>query len=118
MRSRAPHPPAQRPTPGAAPERAQLPEALPQFAHVQRHWDHEHRCFAARILPGDYYVTRHAELVTTVLGSCVSACIRDARLKVGGMNHFMLPLDGSQGASAWSSAASAATRYGNIAMER
>jgi len=34
------------------------------------------------------------------------------------MNHFMLPLDGSQGTSAWGAAASAATRYGNVAMER
>jgi chemotaxis protein CheD len=63
-------------------------------------------------------VTRHAEVVTTVLGSCVSACVRDARLQIGGMNHFMLPLDGSNGESAWGSAANAATRYGNVAMER
>ena len=53
-----------------------------------------------------------------MLGSCVSACVRDARLKLGGMNHFMLPLDGSNGTSAWSTAVSAATRYGNVAMER
>jgi chemotaxis protein CheD len=63
-------------------------------------------------------VTRHAEVVSTVLGSCVSACIRDTRLNVGGMNHFMLPLDASNGESAWGTAASAATRYGNVAMER
>ena len=53
-----------------------------------------------------------------MLGSCVSACIRDKRLGIGGMNHFMLPLDASQGKSAWGEAASAATRYGNVAMER
>ena len=63
-------------------------------------------------------MTRHAEVVATVLGSCVSACIRDTRIRVGGMNHFMLPLDASQGTSAWGAAASAATRYGNVAMER
>ena len=34
------------------------------------------------------------------------------------MNHFMLPLDTSQGTSSWGAAASAATRYGNVAMER
>ena len=56
--------------------------------------------------------------MTTVLGSCVSACVRDSRLKIGGMNHFMLPLDGSQGTSAWGATVSAATRYGNVAMER
>jgi chemotaxis protein CheD len=70
------------------------------------------------VLPGEYYVTRHAEAVSTVLGSCVSACIRDTRLNVGGMNHFMLPLDASNGGSAWGAAVSSATRYGNVAMER
>jgi chemotaxis protein CheD len=30
----------------------------------------------------------------------------------------MLPLDASQGTSAWGAAVSAATRYGNVAMER
>lgn len=93
-------------------------DVLPQFAHIARHWDAEHSVFAARLLPGEYYVTRHPEAITTVLGSCVSACIRDARLGIGGMNHFMLPLDGSQGHSVWGSAVSAATRYGNVAMER
>jgi chemotaxis protein CheD len=101
-----------------APDDVQMMPALPQFEHVARHWDDEHRVFAARLLPGEYYVTRHGEMVTTVLGSCVSACVRDARLRIGGMNHFMLPLDGSQGTSAWGAAVSAATRYGNVAMER
>jgi chemotaxis protein CheD len=91
---------------------------LPQFAHVQRYWDSAHACFAARVLPGEYYVTQHAEAVSTVLGSCVSACIRDTRLNVGGMNHFMLPLDASNGESAWGAAVSSATRHGNVAMER
>jgi chemotaxis protein CheD len=101
-----------------APDNAQPAPALPQFAHITRYWDSEHGTFAARLMPGEYYVTRHSEMISTVLGSCVSACIRDARLGFGGMNHFMLPLDGSQGQSAWGSAASAATRYGNVAMER
>jgi len=57
-------------------------------------------------------------VVCTVLGSCVSACIRDARLNIGGMNHFMLPLDGSNGEATWGGALSLATRYGNVAMER
>lgn len=101
-----------------APDDVEIVPALPQFEHVSRYWDDEHRCFAARLLPGEYYVTRAGELVTTVLGSCVSACVRDSRLKIGGMNHFMLPLDGSQGTSAWGATVSAATRYGNVAMER
>jgi chemotaxis protein CheD len=93
-------------------------EPLPQFKHIARYWDAEHGTFSARLMPGEYYVTGHSEVITTVLGSCVSACIRDSRLGFGGMNHFMLPLDGSQGQSAWGAVASAATRYGNVAMER
>ena len=92
--------------------------ALPQFEHVTRYWEQEWECYAARLLPGEYYVTRNTEVICTVLGSCVSACVRDARLNIGGMNHFMLPLDSSNGESAWGVAASAATRYGNVAMER
>ena len=100
------------------PGASQPQPALPQFAHINRYWDQEHGCFAARLLPGEYYVTSHAEGICTVLGSCVSACIRDARLNVGGMNHFMLPLDASPGQNAWGGAASTPTRYGNVAMER
>ena len=101
-----------------APNDARPEPTLPQFEHISRHWDSEHSIFTARLLPGEYYVTRHAEMISTVLGSCVSACIRDSRLGYGGMNHFMLPLDGSLGQSAWGSATSAATRFGNVAMER
>ena len=101
-----------------APDNRPLPTTLPQFAHVSRYWDNHHQRFAARLLPGEYYVSTDHEMIATVLGSCVSACIRDTRIGVGGMNHFMLPLDASQGTSAWGAAASAATRYGNVAMER
>ncbi len=102
----------------SAPDSSMPPPTLSQFEHVSRYWDNEHQCFAARLLPGEYYVTTAQEMIATVLGSCVSACIRDTRIGVGGMNHFMLPLDASQGTSAWGEAASAATRYGNVAMER
>jgi chemotaxis protein CheD len=101
-----------------APDGSLPPAALPQFGHVARYWDKDHRCYAARVLPGEFYVTRHDEGICTVLGSCVSACIRDARLEIGGMNHFMLPLDGSNGESSWGAAVSGPTRYGNVAMER
>ncbi len=74
------------------------------------------QCIAAKILPGEYYVTVSQELVTTVLGSCVSACIRDSNTGIGGMNHFLLPLNKGE---SWSSTevASLANRYGNFAME-
>src|ERR1019366_5361164 len=94
------------------------PPTLPHFAHINRYWDREHHEFAAKLLPGEYYVTTSGEQIATVLGSCVSACVRDRRLGIGGMNHFMLPQDVSKGTSAWGAVPSAATRYGNVAMER
>jgi len=45
------------------------------------------------IQPGEYYVTDQDIVIATVLGSCISVCIRDEKLKLGGMNHFMLPGD-------------------------
>jgi chemotaxis protein CheD len=85
------------------------------FGHINRYWDRERELIAAKILPGEYYVTRENELVTTVLGSCVSACIRDKELGLGGMNHFMLPQTSSGKGS--DEIVGIATRYGNYAME-
>jgi chemotaxis protein CheD len=97
---------------------ARLAPALPQFAHIRRAWDAELGVPVAKLLPGEYYVTRHDEAIFTVLGSCVSACVRERKLGIGGMNHFMLPLDKSGGTGAWAeNVATSATRYGNIAME-
>lgn len=45
------------------------------------------------IQPGEYYVTMQDEVIATVLGSCISVCIRDEKRRIGGMNHFMLPGD-------------------------
>jgi chemotaxis protein CheD len=97
----------------------QLPPALPNFEHIRRTWDSDLGLPVAKLLPGDYYVTRYNEAIFTVLGSCVSACVRERKLGIGGMNHFMLPLDQSGGTSAWAeNLVSSATRYGNVAMER
>jgi chemotaxis protein CheD len=92
------------------------PRALRGFSHINRYWDKIHGMYAAKILPGEYYITLQGELIVTVLGSCVSACIRDRVFGIGGMNHFMLPV-GAEGASTSSTWNSAATRYGNFAME-
>ncbi len=95
-----------------------LPKALPDFEHIGRFWDSKHNACMAKILPGEYYVTNQKELITTVLGSCVSACIRDQRFGIGGMNHFMLPITTEEGLSGSNSELiSSATRYGNYAME-
>ncbi|MCW8901569.1 MAG: chemoreceptor glutamine deamidase CheD [Gammaproteobacteria bacterium] len=93
-----------------------LPE-LPGFKHINRYWDKTHDSYAAKILPGEYYVTMHDELIVTVLGSCVSACVRDKVFGIGGMNHFMLPADKGDGMSSFG-AGGESTRYGNFAMEQ
>jgi chemotaxis protein CheD len=83
------------------------------FEHVKIMHDHRFDEDIAMLLPGEYYVSASPMIVYTVLGSCVSACIRDPHLRVGGMNHFMLPehhddLNDPLGQS---------TRYDTYAME-
>lgn len=88
------------------------------FDHVNRYIDKDHGIVAAKILPGEYYVTLENELITTVLGSCISACVRDKELGIGGMNHFMLPETTAEKMKQGSDALIGnATRYGNYAME-
>ena len=77
------------------------------------YYDRTFDCDAAKILPGEYYYTCKDMLIVTVLGSCVSACIRDRVTGIGGMNHFMLPDGGSDS----DSPVSASMRYGTYAME-
>ena len=86
-------------------------EPKEQFA-TNVYYDRTFDCDAAKILPGEYYFTSKNMLIVTVLGSCVSACIRDRVSGLGGMNHFMLPDGGDS-----SSPVSASMRYGTYAME-
>ena len=76
------------------------------------YYDRTFDCDAAKIMPGEYYFTHKDMMIVTVLGSCVSACIRDRVSGIGGMNHFMLP-DSNEGDSPISSS----MRYGTYAME-
>ncbi len=87
------------------------PEPLQGFERINRYWDKTRGIWGAKILPGEFYVTLHNELVITVLGSCISACVRDKKLGIGGMNHFMLP------GTVDLNVLSGANRYGNFAME-
>ncbi|MDX1694629.1 MAG: chemoreceptor glutamine deamidase CheD [Ketobacteraceae bacterium] len=98
------------------------PKPLRGFSHINRYWDKRQGVYAAKILPGQFYVSREGEMVVTVLGSCISACIRDPVNRVGGMNHFMLPIQRnnmspSGVASLTPGSVSEAARYGNWAME-
>lgn len=48
--------------------------------------------------PGYVFATQTPTVFRTILGSCVSVCIHDNRLKIAGINHFLLPesTDGEQ----------------------
>lgn len=41
---------------------------------------------------GQLHAASAPTVITTVLGSCVAVCLHDPVAKVGGMNHFLLPL--------------------------
>ena len=86
-------------------------EPKEQFA-TNVYYDRTFDCDAAKILPGEYFYTPKDMLIVTVLGSCVSACIRDRVKGLGGMNHFMLPDGGDP-----NNPVSASMRYGTYAME-
>ncbi len=68
------------------------------------------------IFQGEYHVTAEPnEVISTVLGSCIAVCIRDAAAGTGGMNHFLLPGDAEGVAS---SSDGQALRFGCFSMEQ
>ncbi|REL29771.1 chemoreceptor glutamine deamidase CheD [Thalassotalea euphylliae] len=100
--------------------RSALAHCASEFKHVNHYWDKQRNTVVAKILPGEFYMTSDEVLISTTLGSCISACIWDEQAQVGGMNHFMLPAtDKNADEVDWGQRglASDATRYGNFAME-
>ncbi|SDX47842.1 CheD, stimulates methylation of MCP proteins [Collimonas sp. OK242] len=89
--------------------------AAEESVATHHYFDREFDIAAVKLLPNEYYVTPEDMVLSTVLGSCVSACVRDSTAGIGGMNHFMLPDDGSCANSGSNIAAS--MRYGAYAME-
>ena len=81
----------------------------------RRIYDAANSIWMVKMFPGEFYITKKTdEMIVTVLGSCVSACIRDPSAGIGGMNHFMLP----QHASGHWGGDSKSARFGNFAMEK
>ena len=87
-----------------------LPQ-YPEFRHVRQFWMPKRKRVAVKVVAGDYYVSSQDEVICTVLGSCVSTCIRDTTIGVGGINHFLLP-------DADCDILSSSNRYGVFAMEQ
>lgn len=79
---------------------------------TNKYYDRTFDCSAVKVLPGEYFVTTRDLLLVTVLGSCVTACVRDRHKGLGGMNHFMLPETDRE-----AGVVSASARYGAYAME-
>ncbi len=68
------------------------------------------------VFAGEYHASREKNIVfTTLLGSCISACLKDVYSGVTGINHFMLPghLEDNR-----SDPARDDGRYGLYAMEK
>ena len=89
------------------------PSAPLVHGRASKYLDRNFNRQAMKILPGEFYATAEDEVIVTVLGSCVAACIMDPITMVGGMNHFMLPVKpGERDQDVFYAA-----RYGAAAME-
>jgi len=61
------------------------------------------------LYPGGLFAAPEPHRVTTVLGSCVAVCLWDPLRRIGGINHYLLPL--------WNGEGLPTPRYGNIAID-
>lgn len=77
-----------------------------------RYFDKHFNTDAVKILPGEYFATADDSMIVTVLGSCVSVCLRDPVTRIAGMNHFLLPANKDV-----INVNSESARYGVYAME-
>lgn len=90
-------------------------DGVRQEQTAKRYFDPRLGVNVVMVLPGRHYVTSKTdEMIVTLLGSCVAACIRDPIAAIGGLNHFLLPENDS---GHWGKTVDAAMRYGNHAME-
>ncbi len=62
------------------------------------------------LYPAELFVSKTPHQINTILGSCVAVCLFDPILKIGGINHYMLPY--------WNGQGLASPKYGNIAIEK
>lgn len=62
------------------------------------------------LYPSALFAEKKPHWVDTILGSCVAVCLYDTKLKIGGINHYMLPL--------WNGNGLASPKFGNIAIEK
>lgn len=63
---------------------------MPTSADFSHMTGRELERLARNIKPGGWSVASDLP-IATLLGSCVAVCLFDPKLKIGGMNHFLLP---------------------------
>lgn len=80
---------------------------------MYRHFNSKFQAEVIIIHPGEYYATEEDTIISTILGSCVAVALHDPTLRIGGLNHFMLPgsIDSKRGFNQESA------KYGLFAME-
>ena len=82
----------------------------------RRYMDPNLKVWVQQVAQGTMMVSDQKDFVlSTALGSCISACIRDPLAGIGGMNHFLLPVGKAEQASGGGDGM--ALRYGNYAMD-
>ncbi len=62
------------------------------------------------LYPASLFASPQPHQISTILGSCVAVCFFDPILRIGGMNHYMLPL--------WNGQGLASPKFGNIAIDK
>lgn len=62
------------------------------------------------LYPANIQVAKTPMMISTLLGTCVAVCLWDSKTKIGGMNHYLLPL--------WNGEGLASPKYGNIAIPK
>ena len=78
--------------------------------------ERENAALRVHVVQGQQHVENDPDaMLTTILGSCIAACLWDPVRGVGGMNHFLLPGENNQSPDFGSIGSSA--RYGVHAME-
>lgn len=81
---------------------------------MKKSFNHKINGYVYEIFAGDYYVSGEKRIVlTTLLGSCISVCLRDEKTGLAGINHFMLP----QKSGGRKASPAADARYGSDSME-
>lgn len=79
---------------------------------MQVKYNEKFRNEITEIFVGEYYVTNKNEIISTLLGSCISICLMDEFNRVFGMNHFLLPCANENDANLQDK-----SKFGNVSVD-